>query len=102
MSKSQTVQGLINSRLEEYETRKKYGFRYAVFIGELRNEGIDISADYFSLCMRKARKLALSEAKKNGSQTAQTLAKKNPELVSGVPGEKKFQFDGTGNPDELI
>lgn len=109
MSKSQTVQGLINSRLEEYETRKKYGFRYAVFIEELRSEGIEISADYFGLCMRKARKLALADAKKNHGQMASNLAEKKPVAVTEkepatatAPEGNKFQFTGTGNPEELI
>lgn len=99
MSKLQTVQGLINSRLTEYETRKKHGFRYAVFIEELRKEGIEISADYFSLCMRKARKLALADAKKNDGLAAQIQDRKKPEAEAP---KKRIQVVHEKNPDDSI
>lgn len=97
------LQGVINARFDAYAALLDSGWVQEMIVEELRKEGYVLSTKYFSHCYSKARTRKndrASEAKNHG-QTAQSLAKKNPELDAGVSDEEKF-YKGTGNREELI
>jgi hypothetical protein len=86
----QSVQGIINSRLSDYERRISIGFKYAVFVNELENEGIKISVRYFSNCINKARKLATSSPSPQENKQPEKTASAHQPIVN--TSQKKEGF----------
>jgi hypothetical protein len=79
MNRDQTTQGIIFSRLTDYEHRLKLGFRYSFFVDELAKDGIIISVAYFGICLRKARELAKkSNTAQNSHQTEKIVPAQKP------------------------
>jgi hypothetical protein len=79
MNRNQTTQGIIYSKLADYEHRLKLGFRYSFFVDELAKDGIIISVAYFGICLRKARELAKkTNSAQNSLQTEKTVPAQKP------------------------
>ena len=48
--------GVITARFDDYEKRLNSGWYQQMIVEELKNEGYEVSAKYFSRCFSKAKK----------------------------------------------
>lgn len=102
MSKKRTIIGIIRSRMDSYETRRREGFKLQAFIDELATEGYCVSYSSFRVLYSRAKRQLAQK------QLPQTLIQEEirNEAITHIenPKTKGFKYSPPSliNKDSLI
>ena len=79
------LQGMINSKLQEFEKLLSSGWTRQMIVEDLQEQGFKLTLDYFATCLHRARAIVIEHSDKNN----QALAKEVTEIIQPFTGSEK-------------